>query len=586
MTEESSTNIKNITIYYDGDCPFCSHYVAYQRLQKTLGNITLVDLRQHPECLQGLLASGLNPDQGMVVELEGRRVAGAEAMQLLASMSGTSGFWNRINYYLFANHYLALLIYPFLRLGRNLTLLLLGRSPLNTQSDIRLLTLFSASWGTFAVLHTLVYVFQYAQTYPSTYLMGVLGGWLAFHPESRRTLLLLLVVMMVDGWLHMPMHSNHTILKNFFLLAVVCGGAYSALRGYSWAAFFRDVAPVGRALLLIMYVFGVFHKINTGFLNPDVSCANALWQEMPPPLVWLDGAWLRYLTIYGTFIVEGLIFVFLLVPALRHWGIVIGIGFHLLLALSGYAFYSAFSMLSLAMHVLFLSPQAAGRIMEAPLWRNTMGLWRSIKGKLLIGAYALALVYYSYVGAYTVVALFWLAIALPFLWLVMRYGHRAGDDAHGWIFISPRWWLNVVTLLFFFNCITPYLGLKTAQSMNMFANLRLEGGVSNHLVLRNAPGPFDYLADVVKIDGASGSPYLNYAQSKELHLTYYALLDHVERNPWVTVSYERNGQSYPEMTALDLQDDMEQLLHPRWVRKWFHFRLADLKEPVVCENKL
>lgn len=575
-----------LTVYYDGDCPFCTRYVRYQRLQETIGEMTLVDLRRHPDHLQKLLAKGLSPDQGMVVEQDGRQVAGAEAMQLLASMSGTSGWWNRINYYLFANRYLALLIYPFLRLGRNLTLLLLGRSTLSTGGDTRLLDLFSACWGLFAVLHTLVYKFEFFEPFPGTYLIGVLGAWLVFHPESRRTLLLLLVVMVVDGWLHMPMQSNHTILKNFFLLAVVCGGVYSALRGQSWAAFFQNVAPVGRALLLIMYVFGVFHKINSGFLNPDVSCANALWQEMPPPLVWLDTTWLSYLTIYGTFIVEGLIFVFLLVPALRHWGIVIGIGFHLFLALSGYAFYSAFSMLSLTMHVLFLSPQAAGRIMAAPLWRHTMGLWRSIKGKLLIGAYALALVYYSSIGAYTVVALFWFAIAIPFLWLVIRHGHRAGDDASRWIFISSRWWLNVVALLFFFNCITPYLGLKTAQSMNMFANLRLEGGASNHLVLRNAPGPFNYLADVVKVESVSGSPYLNYVRSRELHLTYYALLDHVERNPWVIVSYQRDGQSYSQMTALDLQSDMEQMLHPRWVRKWFHFRAADLKEPVVCESNL
>jgi len=575
-----------INIYYDGACPFCSHYVRYLRLQKTAGEVVLTDVRTDKPSLQRLTQAGFDLDQGMVVEIEGRRLGGADAMQALALMSTCSGWFNKVQYTIFAHRCLALLLYPLLRLGRNLTLLLLGRQPLRSERDTSLLALFSACWGLFAVMHTLVYVFKFTEPYVSTYAIGLLGTWLFFHPESRRSLLLLLVMMVVDGWLHMPMHSNHTILKNFFLLAVVCGGVYSALRGQSWAAFFQNVAPVGRALLLIMYVFGVFHKINSGFLNPDVSCANALWQEMPPPLVWLDTTWLSYLTIYGTFIVEGLIFVFLLVPALRHWGIVIGIGFHLFLALSGYAFYSAFSMLSLTMHVLFLSPQAAGRIMAAPLWRNTMGLWRSIKGKLLIGAYALALVYYSSIGAYTVVALFWFAIAIPFLWLVIRHGHRAGDDASRWIFISSRWWLNVVALLFFFNCITPYLGLKTAQSMNMFANLRLEGGASNHLVLRNAPGPFNYLADVVKVESASGSPYLNYVRSRELHLTYYALLDHVERNPWVIVSYQRDGQSYSQMTALDLQSDMEQMLHPRWVRKWFHFRAADLKEPVVCENNL
>ena len=32
---------------------------------------------------------------------------------------------------------------------------------------------------------------------------------------------------------------------------------------------------VARYLLAIMYFYGIFHKINTDFLNPQVSCAVA-----------------------------------------------------------------------------------------------------------------------------------------------------------------------------------------------------------------------------------------------------------------------------------------------------------------------
>ncbi|MDQ2077734.1 DCC1-like thiol-disulfide oxidoreductase family protein [Marinimicrobium sp. ABcell2] len=575
-----------ISIYYDGDCPFCTRYVSYLRLKEAAGEVALVDVRRDATSLERLTQAGYSLDQGMVVEIDGRAMAGAEAMHALALMTSPRGFFNKLNYYLFSHRYLALLLYPLLRMGRNLFLLLDGRSPLHEQrkdEDTRLLTLFSACWGLFSVTHA-VFVFNFSEPFPSTYLIGAMGVWLIFHPYCRRTLLLLFGAMLVDAWLHMPTNSNHTILKNFFLLAVLLAGLYSALRGRGWAAFFRDVVPIGRALLLIMYVFGVFHKINTGFLNPDVTCAMALWQEMPPPLQWLNTTWFAYLASYGTLVIESVILVFLLIPSLRHWGILVGIVFHLFLALSGYAFYVAFSMLSLVMHVLFLTPQAAGRIIDAPLWRRAMGLWNSFWGKLLILAYGFALILNSAMGSYTTVALLWFAVVLPLCWLILQHGKEPVQNEPRNIFISRRWWLNVVTLLFFFNCITPYLGLKTAQSMNMFANLRLEGGASNHLVLRNAPGPFGYLEDVVAIHSVSGSPLLNYVQRKNLHVTYYFLLDHLDRNPWVIVTYERDGEVYPHMTEMNLRDEMERVLHPRWFRNWFHFRIVDLKEPTVCEN--
>ena len=136
-----------------------------------------------------------------------------------------------------------------------------------------------------------------------------------------------------------------------------------------------------------MYFFGVFHKLNTGFLDPSVSCAVALWQNMPQPLNHLDGAAIQYLTIYGALAVELLIFLMLLLRRFRHLGILIGVGFHMLLALSGYAMYAPFSMLSVALHCLFLSPQSARQIVDSPAWQRVVqhcaigkGGWSSARG--------------------------------------------------------------------------------------------------------------------------------------------------------------------------------------------------------------
>ena len=84
--------------------------------------------------------------------------------------------------------------------------------------------------------------------------------------------------------------------------------------------------------------------------------------EMPEPLSRLDGPLVHYATIYGTFAAEGAIALMLLTPRLRHWGVVGGILFHLLIALSDYAMYISFTMLSIALHACCSSPIAPCRI--------------------------------------------------------------------------------------------------------------------------------------------------------------------------------------------------------------------------------
>ncbi len=141
--------------------------------------------------------------------------------------------------------------------------------------------------------------------------------------------------------------------------------AFALARGARVSAVFGNFAVAGQGTLLVMYVFGIFHKLNTGFLDPATSCAVALWQEMPVPLAWFDGPFVSHVAIYGTFLAEGAIIGALLTRRLRHWGIVCGIAFHLLLALSGYAMYITFSALAIALHVLFLSGEGAGRIVAS-----------------------------------------------------------------------------------------------------------------------------------------------------------------------------------------------------------------------------
>ena len=319
-----------------------------------------------------------------------------------------------------------------------------------------------------------------------------------------------------------------------------------------------------------MYAFGVFHKINADFLNPETSCAVALWQHMPEPLRWLDGPLVHHAAIYGTFIVEGAIVLILLTPRRRHYGIVAGILFHVLLALSGYAMYITFTMLSISLHALFLSGEGAERIVASRGIRLLRGrlinpLYAAV-GLLLIAGLALA----AALEEYSLVTALALPSVLPFCVLVVRHGRstqplllRGTGRNRAAIVIGA-----VVTVLFFANCAMPYLGLKSAQAVNMFANLRLEGGVSNHLVLQNPPGPFGYLKDIAVIEDAGGDAGLEGFRRGGYAIVYYDLLVRLQHAaPDLVVSFTRGGRLYENVSAADLADDMAALLHPAWFRK-------------------
>lgn len=575
-------------LYYDGECPFCSRYVALLQLRESVGAVELIDLRTDPAASHWLVAQGALPDQGMTVELDGRLYTGDDAVNRLALLSTSSGAFNRLNHALFRHAAISTAMYPLLRAGRNASLFLLGRKPIQPETDpgqLALYQIFSVMWGVFAFLHFLVYAYQYNQPiYATTVLTPLLGVMLVLHPGSRRLFVALLMVMLVDGWLHMPIYSNHTIIKNVLLLAMLLAGGWQWLRGGTWQAFFAAFSVVGRCLLLTMYFFGVFHKINSGFLDPQVSCAVTLWHQMPAPLSQLDTPAFRYLAIYGSLVIEAAIFCMLLTRRYRHLGILVGVGFHMMLALSAYAMYTPFSMLSVVLHCLFLSPESSRRIVASQAWRRIQGTLHQWKGRTVFLIWTAIVYVLAWNSSYSLQAIVWIIGILPFWYAIATAGRDECDaqirNRH--LLFSKNLVLNLLSAAFFLNCITPYLGLKTAQSINMFANLRLEAGASNHLLLRNAPAPFGYLEDTVEITGTTGSPYLTYLHQNRLHAVYYDLLDALDRNPGAGVSYIRAGRVHSDQSAQTLAPDISTILHRRWVRNWFHFAPVDLNSPKRC----
>lgn len=575
-----------ISVYYDGDCPFCSKYMTLMRLKETAGPVKLVDLRTNQSEREELISQGFDLDKGMVVEMNGHRVEGAEAVNQLALLSTPSNVFNRINKTIMSSKVLATFLYPFLRAGRWLVLFLLGREQISSESNSARASIFGSMFALFSMFHFFNYALEYGRLPPQfDIIFIVFAAILLFvKPESPRLLFLLMLASTISAIIQAPISSNHTIVRNFVVLGYWISFFYAMFKSLKWSDIFTNFTVAGQASLLVMYFFGVFHKINSDFLNPETSCAVTLWREMPWPLHTIDTPIMHYLAIYGTFAVEGILVLMLFNRRLRHIAVVFGILFHILLALSNYAMYISFTTLAISLHCLFLNEESAkniidSRFMQAVKVRVTNPAYFAL-AIILMGLVMLAGLYRQY----TLVTMLMLPLLLPFCYAIIRYGASQKPLLKA----SNRLSASVIGVflgaVFFLNCWMPYLGLKSSQAVNMFANLRLEGGVSNHLVMKNKPRPFFYLEDIVTIEDANDAAKLKYFQQDDVGMIYYDLLTHLDEKPAAVVSYSRGGVRYVNMTAEKLASDIDTKLHSKWFRKWFHFDEVDLERPELCSN--
>lgn len=70
--------------------------------------------------------------------------------------------------------------------------------------------------------------------------------------------------------------------------------------------------------------------------------------------------------------------------------------------------------------------------------------------------------------------------------------------------------------------------------------------------MNNYEFPYKYLNDVVIIKHSEGSPYLDYIKNNNLGLVYYHLLDHLERNRNIKVTFSIKDVDYNNITYAQL----------------------------------
>lgn len=82
---------RNLTLYYDGDCPICNNYKDYINLRKQY-NIILANAREHIPVISELALKGFDINHGMILLLDNKIFQGSDVLQILSGLTKQSGF--------------------------------------------------------------------------------------------------------------------------------------------------------------------------------------------------------------------------------------------------------------------------------------------------------------------------------------------------------------------------------------------------------------------------------------------------------------------------------------------------------------
>lgn len=378
-------------------------------------------------------------------------------------------------------------------------------------------------------------------------------------PASVGRLLDLAVIQLLDVAYYLPVVPNHWLLTGIVSLAILGAATAGALRGgragLQLGELYQTLTPPVRRSAVIFYFFTFFHKLNTDFLNPDMSCAARFFERAVSPfpaLVALPG--MGVAVIWVTLAAELFLAVGLAVPRWRSAACLLGAGFHMLLALDAAHVFYNFSAVMFAVLWVCLPASRAARLARQPSGR--VGRFHFLGGYALI----VGLAWWFPTEAWRVTAFgfsgLWLAFAITLLshagllgrcnmWRVARAVCRAcgRPPPLAPVEARPSRWVAGVLLLLpvlvLLNGLSPYLGLKTRTAWQMYSNLNLDAAASNHYLIPYSLDIGGFLADSVRIL-ATSDPTLN---AEYVHtgrrITWFELRRHVGLHPVKELTYVR-----------------------------------------------
>ena len=157
----------------------------------------------------------------------------------------------------------------------------------------------------------------------------------------------------------MPFSPDHwalVALVNVAILLTMLVGRSTSLETVGKAF------PTARVLLLIAYGAAALSKWNTAFLDPVTSCANMIAGIITYGLAGPVAE--SHLVNHGTIATESMIFLLLVIPRTRNWGVLLGLAFHFTLSASPIIVVGDYTSTVYALFFLFLRPDVIGRVLD------------------------------------------------------------------------------------------------------------------------------------------------------------------------------------------------------------------------------
>lgn len=414
----------------------------------------------------------------------------------------------------------------------------------------------------------------------------------ACYPHRTAALMLMSCAQLLTIALRFPFVADHLVMELFLNVAIVLSFCYLAIKRrtlkISTTDLFQLFGPVGRWLLIVMYFFGTFHKLNPGFMSLASSCAISFLDGFPIPEGLREQAWLQYAAIYGTLIVEAAAMLLLFSARTKYFGMLLGMSFHFVVGISGYGTLAHFSAFAMALHILFVPSGFGARLCKEPLIPQFLKSPVNFKAAtvLLIVLQVLFALHMATTREGYLVNTLFAVFAVTLMFLVFKHGQIQRGDAAYRLKARPMF-LNVVPVLYFVHCLGPYIGLGSAGALSMFSGLRTEGGISNHYIIRRPIPLFPYQDKVIYIEKATNSSMQAAADGNQgvvlfdfqRHITYRETLIGPIRLRIENIRYDI--QDSDALLAFAEEHFVEQ----NWFeRKYMLFRLVDDPFPKRCRH--
>ena len=465
-------------------------------------------------------------------------------------------------------------------------------------------------WGASAIVQQLIYL-SGPEDYWSYGSMGTPFGFLVLGSavlllltrSSVLPLALYAAIQVVQCLGNMPTIPNHVMLEGSINLTILLALVVAVVRErtllVSPEALFRLFAPPARVQIILLYLIAALHKMNHDFFNLEWSAVTWILIDVRERFPVPESPVFVYAMIIIAMLFEIGIPILFMFKRTRLAGILAGLLFHVPLALHSLVIVASFTMFLMPCFFLF-APNTlvrTGERIDVGLKRFAgfgSGLFRIMSLLLVIAVVWPALgrmgfdlplprgvVFFCTLGLIGIISL-WFLVAIGTAW----FGHlRRLEPSRGFLRPAPLLWL--VPIILVVNGLLPYLGSKTELTFSMYSNLRVEGGLNNHLFMPGSLKVFDDQDDLVTIRSSSIKWIDDRADARQL-LNHHELRRRVQMAPapWEVV-FLRDGEL--SRSALDVDGSYvgdPSLIEPlSWFEETFlTYRIVDAEGPMKSRH--